>query len=116
MILFFVLAGGALDLESLPHIGVIGCAYLVLRFVGRFAGAWIGGFLSDAPVPIRRWMGMALLPQAGVAMGMALIASDRFPAVSEILIPIAVGGTVVFEITGPILTRLALRRSAVSQP
>ena len=114
MILFFVLAGAALRLESLPTIGWIGCIYIALRFIGRYVGAWIGGVLGKAPTPFRRWMGMALMPQAGVAMGMALIASDRFPAVAGIVLPVAIGGTVVFEVIGPILTRVALRRSALA--
>jgi Kef-type K+ transport system membrane component KefB len=112
MILFFVLAGAALRLESLPKIGWVGCSYLLLRFAGRYVGAWTGGLLGGISLRFRRWMGMALMPQAGVAMGMALIATDRFPAVEGIVLPIAIGGTVFFEILGPVLTRLALRRSA----
>jgi hypothetical protein len=55
-------------------------------------------------------MGLAMLPQAGVALGMALLAVQRLPAWGEIILPVVVGATVVFEIIGPLLTRLALRR------
>jgi hypothetical protein len=55
-------------------------------------------------------MGMALLPQAGVALGMALVATQRFPELSAIILPVVVGATVVFEAVGPVLTRWALVR------
>ena len=55
-------------------------------------------------------MGIALLPQAGVAIAMVLLASQRFPELSDILLPVILGSTVIFELTGPVLTRLALLR------
>ena len=58
-----------------------------------------------------RWMGAALMPQAGVALGMVLIASQRFPALGEILLPVVLGATVFFKLIGPVLTRLALYRA-----
>ena len=64
------------------------------------------------PDPIfRRWMGLALMPQAGVAIGMALVAAQNFPELSEIILPVIIGSTVFFELVGPVLTRLALDRA-----
>lgn len=60
-------------------------------------------------------MGAALLPQAGVAIGMALVASEALPALRSTLLPIVIGTTVVFEIGGPLLTRLALARSGETE-
>jgi Kef-type K+ transport system membrane component KefB len=108
MILFFLLAGASLHVTSLAEVGLIGAIYIVCRIVGRFLGAWLGGALSHAPPTVRRWMGMALLPQAGVALGMALIATQRFPQFSETIFPVVIGATVLFEVIGPILTRSAL--------
>lgn len=110
MILFFVLAGASLRVESLAGVGVLGLAYVILRTMGRFLGAWAGAALSGAGPLYRRWMGMALLPQAGVALGMALVATQRFPELSAIILPVVVGATVVFEAIGPVLTRWALVR------
>lgn len=56
----------------------------------------------------RRWMGIALMPQAGVALGMALVAAQRFPDLSNIILPVVIGATVLFEVIGPVLTRRAL--------
>ncbi len=108
MILFFVLAGASLHLSSLSAIGLIGTAYVALRVAGRFAGSWIGGSICNADNFIRKWMGMALMPQAGVALGMALVASQTIPAVGDIILPTVIAATVVFEIFGPVLTRRAL--------
>ena len=108
MILFFLLAGASLHVMSLAEVGLVGALYIVGRIAGRFLGTWVGGTLSHAPPTLRRWMGIALLPQAGVALGMALVATQRFPQFSEIIFPVVIGATVLFEIIGPILTRRAL--------
>lgn len=111
MIVFFVLAGASLELDALAAIGVIGGVYILCRALGKYLGAWIGGYLSHTGQDNRLWMGVALLPQAGVAIGMALVASNRFPEYSQIMLPVVIASTVVFEIIGPIFTRLAIQRS-----
>jgi Kef-type K+ transport system membrane component KefB len=112
LVLFFVLAGAALDIASLAEAGAWLIAYLALRVAGRLVGAWLGGSLPPADRTVRRWMGMSLLPQAGVALGMALVASERLPEVGRVILPIVVASTVVFELLGPVATRFALDRAA----
>jgi len=109
LVIFFLLSGAALEPNALLGIGGIGAAYVVLRVVGRILGSRLGGRLARADGQVRQWMGLALLPQAGVALGMALVAAERFPHLHDTLIPLVVGATVVFEITGPIATRWVLR-------
>ncbi len=111
MILFFVLAGASLQLEALTDLGLVGTVYVAARVAGRVVGGWMGGQLSHATPSIRRWMGLALMPQAGVALGMALIAVGRFPDYRTTILPLVIASTVFFELTGPMLTRLALQRS-----
>lgn len=111
MILFFVLAGASLRLESLPGIGLIGGAYVALRAAGLALGAWIGGVMSGAEKKMRRWIGLALMPQAGVAIGMALIASRQSEQMEQIILPVAIASTAFFEFTGPVLTKIALNRA-----
>lgn len=111
MIIFFTLAGASLDINALKDIGLIGLVFVICRIIGKFTGAFIGGFCSHAEKSIRHWMGFALLPQAGVAMGMALVAANNFPEYSQTLISMAIGTTVFFEITGPICTRIALNQT-----
>ena len=114
MVLFFVLAGASLEMSMLAGAGIWLVAYVVLRIVGRLLGGWIGGSVPVADPPVRRWMGMALLPQAGVALGMALVAGQQFPEVGEAILPVVVAATVLFELIGPIATRLALRATSES--
>jgi Kef-type K+ transport system membrane component KefB len=108
MILFFILAGASLHTETLFQIGLVGSAYIILRIIGRLVGAWTGGAISHADPLMRRWMGMALMPQAGVALGMALVAIERRPDLGEIILPVVIASTVLFELIGPVLTRTGL--------
>lgn len=108
MILFFVLSGASLHTEMLFQIGSVGSAYIILRIIGRLLGGCVGGGISHAGPLIRRWMGIALMPQAGVALGMALVAIERRPDLGEIILPVVIASTVLFEVIGPILTRTGL--------
>ncbi len=112
MILFFVFAGASLDWRALVEAGPWLAAFVGLRALGRVVGGWLGGSLPPADPAIRRWMGIALLPQAGVALGMALLATQRFPEMGTAILPIVVGATALFEVIGPIATRIALRAAA----
>ena len=111
MIVFFVLAGASLEFDALAAVGAIGTTYILCRALGKYLGALAGGYLSQSGHDNRLWMGVALLPQAGVAIGMALVASSRFPEYRQIMLPIVIASTVVFEIVGPVFTRLAIQRS-----
>jgi Kef-type K+ transport system membrane component KefB len=110
MILFFVFAGMSLELRSLMNIGLIGVAYIFLRIAGRLLSAWCCGLFRWVEPQISRWMGMALMPQAGVAMGMGLLAAERFPELKDIILTVVIGTTVFFELVGPVFTRTALSR------
>lgn len=110
LVVFFVLAGASVDVEALEAAGLIGLGYLVLRVLGKLTGGAAGARAIGSPPDKRAWYGMALLPQAGVALGLALLASDRFPDYSNVLLAVVVGATLVFEMVGPVLVRLALRR------
>ncbi|MGM0680001.1 MAG: cation:proton antiporter, partial [Pseudomonadota bacterium] len=94
---------------GLLEIGLLGSAYVLLRIVSRFAGAWSAGAWLHTPVSESNRLALSLMPQAGVAMGMGLVAAERYPEFSETLISVVIGSTVLFEILGPILTRRALK-------
>jgi len=110
MILFFILAGAALEIEKLATLGVLGLAYVILRIVGRGVGGWLGATMAHSPRPERAWFGPALLPQAGVAVGMALVAAREFPAYADTILTLTIGATVLFEIIGPVATLISVRR------
>lgn len=104
--LFFVFAGASLQPETLPKIGLIGLGYVLFRILGRIVGGWIGGIRAERSM--RRWMGVALMPQAGIALGMALIVAQQFPSLKDTVLPVVIGSTVLFQVVGPFLTRMAL--------
>jgi Kef-type K+ transport system membrane component KefB len=111
MIIFFMLAGASLEFGMLAELGLIGVVYLLARICGKLLGAWFGARASQADKKTQRWMGMALLPQAGVAIGMALLAANEFPEYRQIILSLVISTTVFFELVGPVFTRLALRRT-----
>ncbi len=114
MILFFILAGASLDVSSLGKVGLIGFGYVFLRIISRIIGGWIGAVIGGAPRVHRPWFGMALLPQAGVAVGIAMIAAEEFPIYSETILAVTIGTTVLFELIGPAATLIALRKTAAT--
>ena len=111
MVLFFILAGASLEMESLLGIGFIGSGYILFRVIGRLLGGYAGGMGSKAESSLRQWMGVSLLPQAGVALGMALVAVEKHPELGETLLPIVIASTIIFEVIGPVFTRIGLVRS-----
>ena len=111
MVIFFVLAGASLEFSALRDIGLIGAVYVVCRIAGKVLGAWLGGRHGRARQETRRWMGVAMLPQAGAAMGMALVATNLLPEYRQVVLSVVISTTVFFELIGPAFTRLALRRT-----
>lgn len=111
LIVFFVLAGAVLDPVALLASGWLGLLYLLLRVLGRQIGGLLGGRLAATPAQHNRWYGAAMLPQAGVAIGMALIASEEYPEHGPAIMALAIGSTVVFELIGPIIASHAMQKA-----
>tara|TARA_B100001540_G_scaffold240238_1_gene214843 strand:- start:2585 stop:3775 length:1191 start_codon:yes stop_codon:yes gene_type:complete len=109
VILFFVLSGAQLSGAQLLSIGWVGLAYIVLRCGARFAGGLLAGTPAWAREPAVRWSGAAMLPQAGVAMAMAMVAAQASP-VFAFVPPLVVASTIFFELLGPLCTRFTLQR------
>ena len=110
LVFFFVLSGASVDLYRLDEAVILTLAYIVLRLVGRYLGGLLGVRLArqrQADLPGN--FGLALTPQAGVAMGMALLAAERFPDHGPVLLAAVVASTVIFEILGPILVKRVLQ-------
>lgn len=112
--LFFVLSGVELDLTVIPVVGVVGVVYIVTRCIGKYFGARIGGTITKADKNVRKYLGIALFPQAGVAIGMAQLvqASDVFLApVKSVVLTVVLSATLIYELIGPVLTKMALTRA-----
>jgi len=113
MVLFFVLSGASVEFSALPpQMAVFVAAYVLLRITGRLAGGLLGAVLAGKSPGYGARTGLALLPQAGVALGMTLIAAERFPELASVMLPTVVAATVIFEVIGPLATRYALVRSS----
>ena len=110
-LLFFVLSGADLDLSVLPSVGLIGIAYLLLRSIGKWGGTYLGAVCVKADKHIRHYLGLTLLPQAGVAIGMAALVSARFPTLAAQVNTIVLAGVLVFELIGPVITKIALTKA-----
>lgn len=110
-LLFFVLSGAQLDLTVLPVVGLTGICYLLLRSIGKWCGTMLGALCVHADGNIRKYLGLTLLPQAGVAIGMSQLVSIKFPALASQINTIVLAGVLVFELVGPIVTKLALTKA-----
>lgn len=108
MIIFFVLAGATLVPSDLVTYGLAGLAYIVFRIAGRILGGLVGGKMAHVPRNEGPYFGAAMLPQAGVAIGMALAASERFPEYAHQIMALAIGTTAAFELVGPIIAALTI--------
>ena len=110
LVLFFVLAGARLDLAHFTGGGLLLLAYVALRVAGRVTGGWLGGRLGGLPDRQCGTIGLALMPQAGVALGLALAAGDAFPQIADLLLTATIASTAIFEVAGPVLTRWVIMR------
>lgn len=110
--LFFVISGATLDLTSLPKVGLIGIVYIITRFAGKWIGSYIGASITHQPAVVKNNIGFALMPQAGVAIGMATLASTQLGGgFGPQVLTIILSATLVYELIGPIATKSALKRA-----
>lgn len=107
-VLFFTLSGASLNLSSLKEIGLVGIIYVVFRVIGKMLGSTLGAYISDADENVKKYLGLGLVPQAGVALGLALIAKQTMPEIGEFIHPAIVSATVIYELIGPPLAKFAL--------
>ena len=124
-ILFFTLAGSNLHIDALPSLGLFGLAYILARSGGLIFGSRLGALFGHVDKKIRNWIGLGILSQAGVAIGLSLIVKHEFAGMGKMMANGQttgdfIGTTVIttitatclfFEIIGPILTKIALRKA-----
>lgn len=112
LILFFVISGAELELSVFADIMVvlIGAIYIISRSLGKYFGAGISARLSKCNPNVVKYLGITLLPQAGVALGMAIKAIELGPE-GAIVRNITLFAVLVYEIIGPLLTKVALTKA-----
>jgi len=111
--IFFTLAGLELDFGYVVPAGALAAVLVAARFAGKVTGAHLAMRLAGATKRVQRCLGPALIPQAGVAVGLMLVVTEDpvFAPIRELLLAVGLTSVTVNEIVGPILTRLALARS-----
>lgn len=109
--LFFFISGAELDIRILPAVGVIGILYVLFRVFGKILGAAFGAKISHAEPVVRKYLGYTLIPQAGVAIGLAGIAMSVVPEYGNKIKTIILCGTVIYELVGPVITKMALKKA-----
>lgn len=109
--LFFFLSGADLNVAILPSVGVVGLIYLFVRVIGKVSGAALGAKLSGADPVVQKYLGYTLIPQAGVAIGLASVAMTISPVYGQQIKIIILAGTVIYELVGPVATKLALMKA-----
>lgn len=114
---FFALSGAELDLKILSSAGLLGLAYFLARGAGKIYGSRVGAQMTKMPEPIVKYLGLTLVPQAGVAIGLSQIASQTLPEPYAATIQAVVLSAVIAnEIVGPILTKYALTHAGEIAP
>lgn len=111
-ILFFVISGAELDLSVFKDytVIIIGLVYIIFRCLGKYYGARISADLSGADQNVRKYLGITLFPQAGVALGMAIKAMT-LGEIGVIISNIVLFSVLIYEIVGPFLTKIALTKA-----
>ena len=109
VVLFFLFAGVNIEVEHIYGNQQLILFYILLRIVSRFVGGILGAKKGGENLFFGKWMSIALMPQAGIALGMALTAAHRFEEF-EAVVSVIAATTVFFEIAGPICTRFALKK------
>lgn len=111
-LIFFVLAGASLKISVLGTSVVLTAGYIIFRTFGKIVGAFIGAKVVDASSSIKKYMGIALIPQAGVALACALIAKHAIGGVwGDTILTVTIASTVFFELIGPGATRYSLAKA-----
>jgi len=110
-LMFFVVSGMELDITVLPKVGVIGVIYIICRVIGKVAGASLGAFIMKAPDPVKKYIGFSLVPQAGVAIGLSLMAAQMLPQFGQTIRAVILSATFIYELTGPVITKISLKKA-----
>ena len=106
--MFFVLSGAELNINVLPTIGSVGIIYVIMRVIGKCVGAFIGAKLSHASADVSKYIGPCLVPQAGVAIGLSLVAQNSVPEFGSTIRAVILCATLIYELVGPFITKKTL--------
>jgi Kef-type K+ transport system membrane component KefB len=112
-VLFFVLVGARLQIGNTPlWLVILAVIYVFGRTLGKISGAWFGAYICKAPEQVRKYLGLCLFSQAGVAIGLSILASERFGGtIGEAIILIVTSTTFLVQIIGPPFVKLGVKKA-----
>lgn len=112
---FFALAGASLEIEMLGKVGLAGLIYLIARMIGKYVGSYVGGKFAKADPMVTKYLGWTLMPQAGVAVGLTMVATNLYPEWKGIILNIVLASVLITELIGPVFSRKALELAGEAQ-
>lgn len=110
-VLFFTLAGASLNLSILSAVGLMGIAYVFSRAFGKMFGAWVGARSVKADKVVTNNLGLALLPQGGVSIGLIVLVRQQLPEYAVAISTIIMFSVLIYEVSGPIFAKIAIQRA-----
>ncbi|MGM9651520.1 MAG: cation:proton antiporter [Faecousia sp.] len=117
-VLFFVISGSELDLSVFRDVSavLIGVVYILARSTGKYFGAAVSTRLTKCQPQVQKWLGITLLPQAGVALGMSITVAEQLGQDGAIIRSIVLFSVLIYELVGPTLTKMALTKAGEIHP
>lgn len=118
--LFFVMSGASLDLtifasDKVFLLLIIALTYLLFRVIGKYIGAYFSTGITNCEPQVRKYLGLTLIPQAGVAIGLATSAgnslSATYPELGSIIVASVLISTIIYELVGPVITKISLEKA-----
>jgi len=112
-VMFFVLVGARLKVENMSALAwLLVVAYVLGRSIGKIGGAYWGGKWSGAQENVKKYLGICLFAQGGVAIGLSILASHRFdPAISSVIVLVVAATTFVVQLLGPLFVKLGVKKA-----
>jgi Kef-type K+ transport system membrane component KefB len=110
-VLFFTLAGASLDIAILKSVGIAGIGYIIARASGKILGAFLGAKSVKAEPQVQKWLGIALLPQGGISIGLSVIVMQQLPQYAVELTTIIMASVLVYETFGPIFAKISISKA-----
>lgn len=113
-LLFFIVSGAGLDVRILATVGFLGVATIILRTIGKIYGTTLAGWIAKTPKEVSKYLGYAMLPQAGVAIGFAISVRNVFPEFNFIT-TVVLANVIYSQIIGPLLAKYALFKTGEAE-
>lgn len=110
LLIFFVVSGASLDISLLPSIGWVGILYIVCRMVGKSIGSRMGCTLTHTKNPMKKYLGITLLSQTGIAIGLASTSMLVLPLEGDMIMTVVIASSFLFDIVSPFIVKMVLKK------